>query len=141
MTKSTKYRQDGKGHVFDTLRREILAARLKVTLDEELDRPTSVTVRRLAAMDLPQIIRPYQRVDGVTKRGTYDPSHKDEVFATLRREILAARLKVTLDKQLNRETSPTVKALAGMKLPPIVRPNYRGGDPKPDAGGPDASSE
>ncbi|WP_193342621.1 hypothetical protein [Pseudarthrobacter sp. AB1] len=48
-------------------------------------------------------------------------AHKDEVFATLRREILAARLKVTLDEQLNRETSPTVKSLAQMKLPPIVR--------------------
>jgi hypothetical protein len=59
----------------------------------------------------------------VTNRRTYDPTNKDQVFATLRREILAARLKVTLDEQLNRETSPTVKALAGMKLPPIVRPN------------------
>jgi hypothetical protein len=54
-----------------------------------------------------------------------DPTRKVQVFATLRGEILAARLKVTLDEQLNRETSPTVKALAQMKLPPIVRPNYR----------------
>lgn len=125
MTKSTKYRQDGKGHVFNTLRRGIQAARLKDIPDEELARPTSVKVRRLAALDLPQIVRPYQRVDGVTKRRTYNPSHKDEVFATLRREILAARLKVTLDEQLNRETSTTVKALAGMKLPPIARPHQR----------------
>jgi hypothetical protein len=56
----------------------------------------------------------------MTKRGTYDPACKDQVFATLRREILAARLKVTLDEQLNRETSPMVKRLARMKLPPIV---------------------
>ncbi|WP_354191377.1 hypothetical protein [Arthrobacter sp. UYCu712] len=52
-----------------------------------------------------------------------DPARKEQVFATLRREILAARLKVVLDEQLNRETSPTVKALAQMKLPPIVRPH------------------
>lgn len=44
---------------------------------------------------------------------------KDQVFATLRREILAARLKVTLDEQLGRETSPTVIRLSNMKLPPI----------------------
>lgn len=42
---------------------------------------------------------------------------KRQLFDRLRREILAARLKVTLDEQLNRETSDTVKALAGMKLP------------------------
>ncbi|MHA7271371.1 hypothetical protein [Arthrobacter sp. HLT1-20] len=55
----------------------------------------------------------------------YDPAHKGEVFDTLRREILAARLKVTLDQELKRETSPTVKRLAGMKLPPIVRKPYQ----------------
>jgi hypothetical protein len=55
----------------------------------------------------------YRRGDG--------PARKDEVSGKLRREILAARLKVTLDEQLNRETSPTVKALAQMKMPPIVR--------------------
>jgi hypothetical protein len=49
-----------------------------------------------------------------------DPATKDQVFATLRREILAARLKVTLDEQLGRETSRTVMRLAGMKLPPIM---------------------
>ncbi|MDJ0356058.1 hypothetical protein [Paenarthrobacter sp. PH39-S1] len=51
-----------------------------------------------------------------------NPTRKEQVFAMLRREILAARLKVTLDEQLDRETSPTVKALAQMKLQPIVRP-------------------
>lgn len=56
---------------------------------------------------------------------TYGLSRKDQVFDTLRREILAARLKVTLDEQLGRKTSPTVKRLAKTKLPPIVRPQYR----------------
>lgn len=46
---------------------------------------------------------------------------KHRMFERLRREILAARLKVTLDEQLKRETSPTVKALAGMKLPSANR--------------------
>jgi hypothetical protein len=54
-----------------------------------------------------------------------DPATKDQIFATLRREIFAARLKVTLDDQLGRETSPTVIRLSKMKLP-IVRPLHRG---------------
>ncbi|KQN88983.1 hypothetical protein [Arthrobacter sp. Leaf69] len=58
-----------------------------------------------------------------------DPAKTNEVFATLRREILAARLKVTLDNQLGRESSPTVKYLAGMKLPSIGRPQQSGGSP------------
>ncbi|MGY4541378.1 hypothetical protein ACVWY0_001287 [Arthrobacter sp. UYNi723] len=58
-----------------------------------------------------------------TIRRKYDPKRKDQVFDTLRREILAARLKVTLDQQLHRPTSITVKRLAGMKLPPTIRTN------------------
>lgn len=69
-----------------------------------------------------------------------DPTRKEQVFATLRREILAARLKVTLDEQLNRETSPTVRALAQMKLPPIVKPEHRGCDVQDNADGPAATS-
>lgn len=57
-----------------------------------------------------------------------DPARTKQVFATLRREILAARLKVTLDNQLGRGTSPTVKRLSQMKLPSIARPRQRGGD-------------
>ena len=56
----------------------------------------------------------------------YSADSKDEIFDTLRREILAARLKVTLDEQLNRKTSSTVKQLAQMKLPPIVRLSEHG---------------
>lgn len=54
----------------------------------------------------------------------YDPKRKQQVFDTLRREILAARLKVTLDEQLGRTTSPTVIRLSKMRLPPIVRTYY-----------------
>lgn len=59
----------------------------------------------------------------MSDRRTYNPRSKDQVFDTLRREILAARLKVTLDEQLKRTTSQTVKRLAQMKLPPLVRSN------------------
>lgn len=55
----------------------------------------------------------------LSRRG-YHIDRKDEVFDVLRREILAARLKVTLDDELQRPTSMLVKQLAGMKLPPII---------------------
>lgn len=77
----------------------------------------------------------------MTNRKTYDPTRKEQVFDTLRREILAARLKVTLDEQLHRETSPTVKRLAGMKLPPIARPYHRSRDRQADAVVPVTSHE
>jgi hypothetical protein len=44
-----------KDQVFRQLRREIQAARLKCTLDEQLGRETSPQVRALASMDLPLI--------------------------------------------------------------------------------------
>ena len=52
-----------------------------------------------------------------------NPAKTNQIFATLSREILAARLKIALDNQLGRETSQTVTRLAGMKLPPIARPS------------------
>ncbi|MDN3935688.1 hypothetical protein QWJ39_05110 [Arthrobacter sp. YD4] len=70
----------------------------------------------------------------------FDHERQDEVFATLRREILAARLKVALDGQLGRETSPTVISLGAMKLPPLARPRGRGGS-HTKAAGPTSSSE
>lgn len=77
----------------------------------------------------------------MTDRRTYDLTRKEQVFATLRREILAARLKVTLDEQLHRETSPTVKHLTGMKLPPIAKAYCRSRDTQADAVAPVTSHE
>ena len=48
-------------------------------------------------------------------------TRKEQVFDILRREILTARLKVTLDEQLGRGTSPTVIRLSKMQLPPLAR--------------------
>ena len=56
----------------------------------------------------------------MTVQDNYDPAYKDLLLDTLRREILAARLKVTLDKKLGEKTSETVKRLANMTLPPLV---------------------
>lgn len=54
--------------------------------------------------------------DGHPEVGPFvDPS--DRIL--LGREILAARLKGSLDKELNRHTSPAVEQLAAMPLPPM----------------------
>lgn len=76
----------------------------------------------------------------MTYRRSYDRNDRDQVAAALRKEIRAARLKITLDKKLGRETSPQVKLLAGMTLPPLVRQFRRAGDAQADEGGPAAST-
>jgi len=71
----------------------------------------------------------------MTLRRTYDPANREQVASTLRKEIRAARLKITLDKKLGRETSPQGQLLAGLTLPPLVRKVDRSGDAKADGGG------
>lgn len=72
----------------------------------------------------------------VTYRRNYDPTNREQVASALREEIRTARLKVTLDKKSGRETSPQVKLLAGMTLPPLVRGNRRSGNAQNGASGP-----
>ncbi|PYI69826.1 hypothetical protein CVV68_01600 [Arthrobacter livingstonensis] len=69
----------------------------------------------------------------MANKSKYTGWSKDQFMATLRREILAARLKVTLDEQLHRETSLTVKRLANMKLPRMRTPGCRIGSDPADA--------
>lgn len=124
VTRLRENRLARKEQLFRTLRRRILAARLKGTLDRELGRETSSAVKRLAAMDLPSIAKP-TRAGKATDRMTRRLTRKHQLLRTLRREIPAARLKVTLDEQLNRKTSPAVRRLAAMELPPRIRPPDR----------------
>lgn len=44
---------------------------------------------------------------------------RDAVLTELRREILAARLKVSLDKRRGRETNEAVMFLSSLELPPL----------------------
>ena len=121
MTVQRKYDPTRKDQVFNTLRRETLAARLKITLDEKLGEQTSETVKKLASMTLPPRIRGNRDDAELPGSRTYDRSRKDQVSGTLRLEILAARLKITVDAKLGEHTSETVKKLANMTLPPLVR--------------------
>lgn len=63
------------------------------------------------------------------------------MFDTLRREILAARLNVTLDEQLNCEIFPPVVRLSTMTLPPMVRLCYRVEDVVGDSAEPARSTK
>ncbi|WDF33723.1 hypothetical protein PTW37_01985 [Arthrobacter agilis] len=102
-----------------TLRREIFAAEMKVILDKELGRETSPTVKRLAALKLPPRARLHEPLAKAAEPETIRRTRTDELLKTLRREIFAAEMKVILDKELGRQTSPTVRKLARMKRPPI----------------------
>lgn len=124
MTKPTN-RQYGKGYVFKVLRREILAAQLKVALDENLGRPTSDKVKRLAAMDLPRIGRRSYRNEDDSDRRTCDSPNEDAAAGTSRRDILVARLKVAVNELLGRETSSKTMRQSRMKLAPIIRLHHR----------------
>jgi hypothetical protein len=64
-------------------------------------------------MKLPPLDMAGQGVGDETKQRAYNRTNEEQVFATLRREILAARLKVTLDEQLGRATSPTAEGHCG----------------------------
>ena len=65
----------------------------------------------------------------------YDPTNRAQVVVEVRREILAARLRVTIDERLGRETPPVLLRLSRMKLPPIVWPHQCGCDTQADATG------
>ncbi|TJY67340.1 hypothetical protein E4J89_15775 [Arthrobacter sp. CAU 1506] len=127
MKKSTKYRRMGKGTVSNVLRREIRAARLKVILDQELGRPTSDEVKLLAAMDLPRIVRRNYQGDDSADRRTCDSTNEDAAAGTSRREILVARLKVSMNELLGRDTPSKAMRQSRMKLAPIVR-RHQGAD-------------
>lgn len=53
------------------------------------------------------------------ERKKVSAEERDELFAELRWNILIARLKITLDQEMNRESTPRQKALAAMKLQPV----------------------
>ena len=87
----------------------------------------------LGPLDVPGV--PGAGAGAVPSGGRAAP--KDRIFDTLRREILAARLKTTLDGQLHRQTSRTVERLAQMQLPPIPNPRWTSAGSRPGPEDPD----
>lgn len=82
-------------------------------------------IMREASGSSPELGAVYSNRSSGGRERAHDSTNKAQVLGQLRREILAARLKVVLDEQLGLETSPVVLRLYKMKVPPIARPQHR----------------
>lgn len=101
------------------IRRGILAAQLRVMLDEIRERQTPEAVVRLSQLALPRMPSPFVTLrtpDGKLRR---DPEARRELALRVRRNILAAQLRVALDKERGRVTPEAVKRLAQLELPTL----------------------
>ena len=101
------------------IRRGIRAAQLRITLDDVQGRQTPEAVVRLAQLRPPKLPSPVDTLrtpDGKLRR---DPEARRELALHVRRNILAAQLRVTLDATRGRPTPEAVKRLAQMELPSL----------------------
>lgn len=100
---------------------DILAAQLRVALDEVRGRRTPEAVVRLAQLTPPKLRSPFVTLrtpDGKLRR---DRESRRELALHVRRNILAAQLRVALDKERGRVTPEAVKRLALLELPSLER--------------------
>ncbi|WP_437771378.1 hypothetical protein [Arthrobacter sp. KNU40] len=98
---------------------DILAAQLRVALDEVRGRQTPEAVVRLAQLTPPQLRSPFVTLRTPGGKLRRDPASRREMALHVRRNILAAQLRVALDKERGRLTPEAVKRLAQMELPPL----------------------
>lgn len=101
------------------IRAGIRSAQLRVALDEARGRVTPEAVVRLAQLTPPKLPSPFVTLrtpDGTLRR---DPEARRELALHIRRNILAAQLRVALDKERGRPTPEAVKRLAQRKLPSL----------------------
>ena len=101
------------------IRRGIRAAQLRITLDEVQGRQTPEAVVRLAQLTPPKLPSPFVTLrtpDGKLRR---DPAARRELALHVRRNILAAQLRVALDESGAGLTPEAVKRLAQMELPSL----------------------
>jgi hypothetical protein len=101
------------------IRRGILAAQLRITLDEVQGRQTPEAVVRLAQLTPPKLPSPFVTLRTPDGKLRADPASRREMALHVRRNILAAQLRVALDKERGRVTPEAVKRLAQLKLPEL----------------------
>jgi hypothetical protein len=101
------------------IRRGILAAQLRITLDEVQGRQTPEAVVRLAQLTPPKLPSPFVTLRTPDGRLRRDPEARRELALHVRRNILAAQLRVALDKERGRVTPEAVTRLARMELPTL----------------------
>jgi hypothetical protein len=98
----------------------IRSAQLRVALDAIRGRETPEAVVRLAQRTPPKLPSPFDTLrtsDGKLRR---DPEARRELALHVRRNILAAQLRVALDEQRGRPTPEAVKRLAQRELPTLM---------------------
>lgn len=102
------------------IRSGIRSAQLRVALDQLRGRQTPEAVVRLAQRTPPRLPSPFDMLrapDGKLRR---DPEARREMAIHVRRNILAAQLRVALDEERGRPTPEAVKRLAQRKLPSLM---------------------
>lgn len=101
------------------IRRGIRAAQLRITLDDVQGRQTPEAVVRLAQLRPPKLPSPFVTLRTPNGKLRTDPASRRELALHVRRNILAAQLRVALDKERARVTPEAVKRLAQMELPSL----------------------
>ena len=101
------------------IRRGIRAAQPRITLDEVQGRQTPEAVVRLAQLTPPKLPSPFVTLRTPDGKLRTDPASRRVLAMHVRRNILAAQLRVTLDKQRGRATPEAVTRLARLELPPL----------------------
>ena len=101
------------------IRRGIRAAQLRVTLDEARGRKTPEAVVRLAQLTPPKLPSPFVTLRTLGGKLRRDPASRREMALHVRSNILAAQLRVALDKERGRVTPEAVTRLAQMELPSL----------------------
>lgn len=101
------------------IRSDIQAAQLRVAFDEARGRTTPEAVVRLAQLTPPPLPSPFDTLRTSDGKLRTDPASRREMALYLRRDILAAQLRVGLDKARGRQTPEAVKRLAQTKLPTL----------------------
>lgn len=103
------------------LRLKILKAQLRVTLDEQLGRTTPESAKKLAALPLPPRFRVPRQDENEGNRRDCNPTTEEPAPGPSRREVLAARMKVSLNELRGRDPAPELMRLSRMRLAPIRR--------------------
>ena len=119
MSATDKEAQASRKETILRIRSGIRSAQLRIALDEVRGRETPEAVVRLAHLTPPKLPSPFLTLRTSDGRLRRDPEARRELALHIRRNILAAQLRVALDKERGRPTPEAVKRLAQRKLPTL----------------------
>jgi hypothetical protein len=120
MTAAIKDARASREEAILQIRSGIRAAQLRVALDEIRGRETPEAVARLAQRTPPKLPSPFDTLRTPEGKLRRDPEARRELALHVRRNILAAQLRVALDEARGRPTPEAVKRLAQRELPTLM---------------------